>query len=202
MPMNKHIAVAVALVVVGWTFWGNLFPALPQALDLTTPVDVAEAPVLSPEEAAVANEAWATFEQYLAYARARNLEGIKSLSHQISATCADPARRDECNFLMDSVIEATKDFRRNEFTNVAYDERQIVLFTDYIEKGPESEPTQQVLLFTRTETGEPRMLGIRFCSGEKMMAELLNLSCIETDPEKRDQDSDGWWDHVEALFYK
>ncbi len=134
-------------------------------------------------------EAWTTFERYIEFARTHNLAGIKSLSHQISATCGDSSREEECFALMDSVYAFASTFKLSDFKHVLLDERQIIMYTDA--------PTVAILYFTRDEAGALKVLGIRFCFEDETVEE----KCVETDSIKEDEDGDGWWDSVESLFY-
>lgn len=200
--MNKNIAVVVGIIVVLATFFilpnlsteertdmGNLslfFPTLPSesAIKITTL-----------ENTSAGIEAWTAFEQYREYARTNNLPGLRSLSYQLSKACSEPVNVEECNTLMTSVYLFSKDFKQSDFHNVAYDDKQVVMSTDYLVLQGAEEPMKTVLYFVR-ESGEPKLLGIRFCFGEAK----LNETCVETDKVKRDQDNNGWWDDVEALF--
>jgi len=134
-------------------------------------------------------EAWTTFQNYLEFARTHNLSGIRSLSHQISATCSDLSREAECFALMDSVYAFTSTFKLNDFKHIQSDERQVIMFTDG--------PTVVILYFTKDESGSLKVLGMRFCLEDESVPNI----CVETDPAKRDQDGNGWWDDVESLFY-
>ena len=135
------------------------------------------------------SEAWTIFQDYLEFARTHNLSGIRSLSHQISATCSDLSREAECFALMDSVYAFTSTFQLSDFKHIQSDKRQVIMFTDG--------PTVAILYFTKDESGSLKVLGMRFCLEDET---LLN-SCVETDPTKRDLDGNGWWDSVESLFY-
>jgi hypothetical protein len=146
----------------------------------------------------VAAQAWATFEQYLEYARNHDLEGIKSISHQLSAACKDQSRKAECDNLMDTAYFFGKDFKQSDFTHVTYDERQIIMSTDYMDSWEGAdEPLALVLYFTRDNSESPKMLGMRFCVGEESKPED---KCVNTDPQTRDANKNGWWDDVEVLF--
>lgn len=136
----------------------------------------------------VAREAWTVFQNYLEFARTHNLAGIRSLSHQISATCNDPSKATECFALMDSVYAFASGYTLNEFRHVLSDERQIIMFTDG--------PTVAILYFTRAETNTIKVLGMRFCFED----EATVGSCVETDSVKLDENGNGWWDSVESFF--
>ena len=133
--------------------------------------------------------AWTTFENYLEFARAHNLAGVKSLSYQISATCSDATKIEECFALMDSVYEIAKDFKLSDFKHVEEDGRQIVMYSDG--------PLVAILFFTKDLGGTPKVLGLRFCLEDETFQE----KCIEAGSIRHDEDGDGWWDGVESLFY-
>ena len=137
----------------------------------------------------LAQEAWEIFQNYLAFAHAHDLEGLRTLSHQISDTCNNPAKEKGCFELMDSVYTLASPFTLNDFKNIISDEKQIIMYTD----GPDV----VMLYFTRKEDGTPKVLGMRFC----LENATETISCVETDPTKRDLNNNGWWDSVESLFY-
>ena len=143
---------------------------------------------ISGNELALSVESWTTFEKYLEFAKTHDLNGIRNLSHQISDTCNDPLREKECFALMDSVYSFASLFKQNDFNHILVDERQIIMYTDG--------PTVAMLYFTRNN-GPIKVLGMRFCLED----ETSPNSCVETDPLKRDLDSNSWWDDVESLFY-
>ena len=134
------------------------------------------------------DEAWQVFENYLEFARAHNLDGVKSLSYQISATCQDLAREAECLTLMDSVYAFGNALKKEDFSHVNYDNRQVILFTDA--------PNVAILYFTRDEKGVLKILGLRFCFED----ENAPGSCARN-VARDDTDGDGWWDSTESLFY-
>ena len=135
--------------------------------------------------------AWQVFQNYLEFARTHNLQGIKSLSYQMSATCLDPAKEKECFALMDGVYNIASSFKIEDFKNIQLDERQIILFTDIQDNA------RAALFFVRDENGTPKMLGLRFCGQEEGRTD----KCVDPDPNLRDKDNDGWWDNVQSLFY-
>lgn len=134
------------------------------------------------------SEAWQVFEHYLEFARTHNLAGIRSLSHQLSPVCEDPSKEAECFGLMDSVYAVAGHFEFSQFKHIQADERQIIMYTDG--------PTVVILYFARDKYRVPKLLGIKFCFEEAAQSR----SCVETDPAKRDLNSNGWWDEVESLF--
>ena len=208
--MNKYIAVAVALVVVGLAFWGNLglsskevptqskileFPSLGFSLDA---FNILKVPGYSDP---VGDEAFSVFSQYLVFAENHDREGIRTTNHQISEACADESRREECYQNMDNFYRFTSHLKREDFTEVYADDRQVVLATDTMDMRDTPLRVSEgraVLYFTRDSEGNPKMLGVKFCKP----GEVFTADCFETDPQKRDLDGNGWWDQIEVLFNK
>ena len=207
--MSKYIAIAAALVVIGSAFFINISSPKPSGNageaglmlpSLSFSLSKLRMPNLSPKPLSPEGErAWTVFEQYRTFAQEKNLEGVKSLSHQVSETCANQATRAECEVLMYNVVVFTQDFHKEDFNNVFFDERQIVMFTDPTETAEGGSLAQVILFFTRTNTGEPKVLGIRFCFRMKTDEDT---QCFSGDPATRDLNKNGWWDAVESLFYK
>lgn len=145
--------------------------------------------ILPNKDTAVINQAWATWEKYIEFAKAHNLAGIRSLSHQISKTCNDPSKEKECFELMDSVVNFSTLLKREMFNHTQTDDKQIMMWSEG--------PGVVILFFTKDQSGAPKVLGLRFCQED----EKSETRCVETDPDKRDLDGNGWWDSTESLFY-
>lgn len=197
--MKKHIATAVAIIVVVSALFVGLESrgstplakrlSEPLSLSLPTPsFDMLQfgLPIPMAEKPEVIKEAWQVFQNYMSAARDHDLPTMRTLSHQTGATCNDRAKEAECFELMDSVYHFGQNMTLDQFNEYFYDEKQIVMITD-------SEPLKVLLTFTRTPEGTPKVLGISWCVKEKP-----EDICLE----KVDSDGDGWWDFVEALFYK
>lgn len=222
MNIKKYIAIAVALVVV-------LIALVPQARHWVSeniahinvkPLNTAtttgpgslsgfSVPVLTFGNIGatpVAIEAWGVFQNYLVAAKSHDIAYLKSLSYQISPACeaalTDKTKTADCEELMDSVVFFTQRFKQSDFVRVAYDDKQIVLATEYIKISDAEELVKTVIYFVHLPAqagdGSPKVLGIRFCVGEEGESD----ECVETSAEKRDSDQDGWWDDVESLFKK
>ncbi|MEK7135207.1 MAG: hypothetical protein AAB780_00680 [Patescibacteria group bacterium] len=202
--MSKtNIAVTVALVVV----LGTILVFAPSSERMGGPRNLPLFSGLSlPFSSKVPNlndsfnvtAAWSTFQDYLKFAKAHDLEGVKSLSYQVSEACSNPEKITECERLMDSVSQIGAEFKLEDFKSVFYDDKQIIMSTDHMVIMEGLDKTKIVLFFVKSDVGEPKVLGIRLCFG----GESGNNTCVITDPETRDADKDGWWDDVEALFHK
>lgn len=146
-------------------------------------------------------EAWNTFANYRTAAEKHDTKALAALSYQLSPECtaalADSTKAEPCYQLMDSLTYFTQDFRQKDFTQVAYDEKQIVIATDYLKSSSTTDPVKTVIYFVRA-TSSPKVLGIRFCVGKDAEGDV----CVQTSPNTRDANKNGWWDDVEALFRK
>lgn len=207
--MDKKVAIAVSLIVVLGVFFissyqssaGSNFSEKVSHLNPQFSLPTLFLPSFSVSglnETAVALEAWSTFKDYLEATHTHNLPKVTELSYQLSPTCADPSKTEECYGLMDGFYYFAKDFKEKDFSNVVYDNKQIVLSTDYIPVEDTGVPLKTTMIFVRDESGKAKILKLRFCFESE---DGTRGRCVETDPEKRDLDNNGWWDDVEALFY-
>lgn len=208
--MHKPIAITLALVVVLGTFFGKeLLPAIGFAAAASETPSFSSPGFSFPTlpvgtwgnaGASAGEEAWETFAAYRSAAGRLDLPEVARLSYQLSPTCATAlsgaSDRAECNRLMESVAFFTQDLRREDFTEVASDDRQIVLATDYMEAEGVG-AVKWVLYFVR-DAGTPKLLGINFCTGQDTETDV----CVETRPEKRDMNNNGWWDSLEGFLNK
>lgn len=203
---TKYIGAMLALVVViGFVLIADYTPRAkgevggrPLLFPFTFSLPTLNVPGVN--NPALGKEAYAVFKQYLEFAKAHNLEGLRTVSHQISATCNDPTKEAECFRLMDSVYSISQDFKEEDFKHTYADNKQIVMFTDFINlsEADNAEPIRFVLFFTRDSEARPKVLGLKLCLPDKMNPE----NCVETNTFKLDKDNNGWWDQVEAFFYK
>ena len=211
--MQKNVAVTAALAVVLAVFFGgDILPAVgfaPITADASPSIGISIPRLSFPKFGfgtfsktsydPVASEAWEAFASYRSAAQEHNLAEVDRISYQLSSVCkaaiTDISKAPDCNQLMDSVAFFTGGFRQENFSEVAFDDRQVVLATPYMKHDNGSE--KWVISFVRTETG-PKLLGINFCTGEDSATDV----CAETDPAKRDTNNNGWWDSLEQFFRK
>lgn len=98
----------------------------------TTTVATTTATSTKPEiKNSLSHTAWTVFENYLNFAKAHDLSGIKSLSYQLSPTCADATKTEDCNALMDNVYFFGKDMKEKDFVVIWSDSKQIILSTNF-----------------------------------------------------------------------
>ena len=174
----------------------------------------------------VANNAWNVFENYLESVKNHDLESLRKYSHQISDTCNNPDLEEQCFVLMDNVYALGIQFKREEFKNIWFDEKQIIIASDYTTIDDDTFGSRgmarMIIYFTRDELGTPRVLSFNDLDGnfvlkkdlsnEELDKHLLESiqdddedglpNKIDPDPNKRDANGDGWWDSTETFFYK
>lgn len=203
--MTRNIIIILALLVVGSVFFINKgfygakenitkpdgLPVFSTSTLLSKPPIKLTLPALAipGTEAALSAKAWAIFQNYLEFAKAHNLVGLRSLSYQVSATCNDQSKEKECFALMDSVYSIAHLFELSDFTHIQSDKRQIIMYTDG--------PTVAMLYLTRDDSDSLKVLGMRLCFEDKTTVG----TCVKTDTIKNDSNNNGWWDQVESLFY-
>lgn len=149
--------------------------------------------------AKLGDEAFAVFGQYIDAAKMHDSERLKTLSYQVSPACSDPEKKSECIELMDSAVFFLERFKREDFTKVYADKKQIVLLTDYRSaselENERVDDLRYALFFVRE--AEPKVLGFRFCFRD---TEDPAQKCFDTKTLKRDRNNNDWWDELEKLF--
>ena len=129
---------------------------------------------------------------------------------------------------MDNVYSIAKDISSTNFRNVAEDDKQLVLYTDYQKVDGEEAGiygwTRAILIFTKDSEGNLKILAFNNANGaillkgertdkevkarlEEMISDKDNDFYPDeeeteagNDPALRDTDGDGWWDGVERYF--
>ena len=156
---NRTFIALIAIVVVifagykgfGWEVYINEAEALLEQMPREA---------VNQTDEKVGSEAWQVLTQYMGYAHAHDLEGVKSLSAKISPICADAAKQTECFALMDNVYNIYSQFGQEDFTHVLSDENKITLYTDY------QDNFRVAIYFTKKDT-IPKEAGMRFCYGNE-----------------------------------
>lgn len=202
-----HLIVLLALLATGFIlvssskhFETSSKPATPEKLSASLPKlssSLFETLGLNLRQNTLTKEmAWQTFLAYLQTLKEKDFETFLKLSHQVSPTCANPELRTECEELMDLVYEFGQTLAQEDFKHIASDERQAILYTDYLALE-DGWLERRAIYFTRVGV-LTKVLGIKACYTQDP---LLADDCINLDAETRDQNQNGWWDNLEALFY-
>lgn len=111
-------------------------------------------------QAVILDEAWGVFDAYRAAAKAHDLDKLSSLAYQLSDTCKNPEQRDQCDALMDNVVFFSQDFVKGNFSHVAADAKQVILYGDFGEVTATSSVTysRRIAYFARSEDGALKFL--------------------------------------------
>jgi hypothetical protein len=146
------------------------------------------------------NESWAVFESYRAAAKDKDLDKLREVAYQISATCQDEAQRAECDKLMEGVYNFIKDYRQEEFSLLGRDRKQVILATPYFYalEGEAPSATRAVLYFVRNE-GKLNFLSVNPFQGTIVLRNDEATSTVEAMIEEMiaDTDKDGMPDKTE-----
>jgi hypothetical protein len=154
--MKKLIIAVVALIVlIGALVWikkhqnPNVNPTPAPAL-------------LTKEDTQVLNEAWGVFAEYLTALKAHDLPSVTSLSYQLSDTCKDPKQLKDCYAKMDSVSSVVGVFKQTDFTHIAYDAKQIIIYTDWHTEKTDLAYgyARNIIYFVRKADGTPQVLSM------------------------------------------
>lgn len=183
------------------------------------------------------SEAWTVFRKYVSAAEKHDLASLSSVAYQLTAACKDPARRTECDGLMDNAFNYGSGFREEDMTHLISDKKQLILVSDYVKnlEGEAPSVTRGVIYFVRqdgalkflsfkpfdgsfiirtegaaTSTIEARLAEmVKDADGDTLPDEVelckgdnVDPNCAKTNPKAKDSNGDGWWDSIEALFYK
>ena len=102
---------------------------------------------------------WQVLDRYFTFTKAHNIAGVKSLSYQQSAACADAKREQECFSLMDGVSAFKNRLKPDDFPIKWEDAKQLILLTPIFKDDSVGYGYRQgVIIFTKTVDGELRLL--------------------------------------------
>jgi hypothetical protein len=140
----------------------------------------------------IKNQAWAVLEEYLTAAQAHDLEALRVLSYQLSDTCLDPERREACNALMDNVYNLGQLFVKEDFMNILFDDKQVILYGEYNMNLAGDVPgiTRPIIYFVR-EGDQVKLLSFHPFKGTLVFRGENSTSTIVTRLEDSVKDSDG-----------
>lgn len=146
--MNKYVITILFLILAGIGVWiwlqDNDDTGLEQVLGKETASTTEKTglssttPVNKPSKNISADEAWKVIQNYLAYAKAKDMSGVASLSYQLSDSCSkalknsgDNSSKTDCLGKIENAYSMGSAFKQSDFTNVWSDSRQIILSTPW-----------------------------------------------------------------------
>lgn len=148
--------------------------------------------------------AWAVFEKYLGYNKAKNIEGVRTVVYKIASVCEDPKLRIDCEGRMGSAYAYGSALKKEDFTNIWSDDRQIILAADFKinEDDQTIGRTRSIIFFIIDENGSIKMLsfspfkGATTSKGNASEEEYMNRIIRYTE----DKDNDGALDYIEECI--
>lgn len=150
------------------------------------------------------DKAWAVFQKYLGYNKNRDIEGVRSVVYKIAPICEDPKTRVDCEGRMGLAYIYGSALKKEDFTNVWSDDRQMILSSDFKteENSDNINRTRAIIFFIKDESGNLRMLsfspfkGASTNKGTASREELIDRITRYTE----DKDEDGAVDYIEECI--
>lgn len=220
--MNKKIILILLAVVLvaGGVYFINSKKVAP----IDTPVENIEQPEeqivqntqgtstpaskpATPGKEATKTLAWDLFQKYLSYNKVGDLSGVKSSVYKISEVCDMATPNQECKDRMQSAYSYGSVLKKEEFKNVWYDERQIILSTDFwTENSTEMGAYgrfRAIIFFIKDESGSWKMLSFSPFKGSiATKKEFGEKAEAEVKLQSDDSDMDGVSDYEEKCLDK
>ena len=136
--LKKIILGIIVIILAGGLLWflgKKGAPSATQNENIEKPEESSLTPELPQPTLPFSNDpkdvAWNLFQKYLAYNKARDFEGVKSVVYKIAAVCANPQTRIDCEARMNAAYQYGSVLKKENFVNIWTDEKQIILTTDF-----------------------------------------------------------------------
>lgn len=163
--MKKRIGLGILILIIAlagfWSYKKREATSLthPQA-DYSQSAGSVTTLTTGVESNPIALSAWQIFQEYLAAAKAHNIAALVPLSYKLSPICASVSTRSDCYAVMDRVVKAGSTFKEGDFKNVSYDNRQIIISTDWHLEENEVQIGygREVIYFVRDASGNAHVL--------------------------------------------
>lgn len=224
MNTNKKTIIFVvgilAIIALFWAFNSKLAfsptaTSTPQTSEENNQTDEqsGDTGILVPEQTlpfsnAPKDVAWAVFQKYLSYNKDKNLEGVKSVVYKVAPVCEDSKTRIDCEARMGSAYSYGSALKKEDFTNVWNDEKQIILSTDFwLESAKDLDQYgrfRSILFFVKGADNNWKLLsfspyaGGAVNKGAASQEEIDSRLIIYTE----DNDKDGMADYEEECLNK
>ncbi len=149
---------------------------------------------------------WALFQKYLGYNKNKDIEGVRSVVYKIASVCEDPKTRIDCEGRMGAAYSYGSVLKKEDFTNIWSDEKQIILATDFwLESSKDLDQYgrfRSIIFFVKGADGEWKLLSFSPAKGgatnkgaasqEEVDARLIRYT--------EDNDQDGIADYTEECI--
>ncbi len=211
--MKRRIYISLLVLVVAIVVLLTIFPKTTSHIELTTPnnkenisennsntsstTDSATKLVLSKPQ----SPEWEVFQKYITFAKNHDLEGIKTLSYQISETCKDKNLEKQCFALMDNVYQIGSNLKESNYVNKWSDGKQIIISTNPVKKteGDNVGYQQGFIIFTKDNSGNLKLLGLDPYKSVYLSKKDFSATELETRLKAMlaDSDKDGLYDEEE-----
>ena len=140
----------------------------------------------------IKEEAWETFQKYLASAKDQDLETLKTISYQLGETCRDESKIKECKDLMGNAYFFGSGMEKSSLTELVYDDKQIILFGKYMENISDSMISfQRPIIYFVREGESVKLLSFNPFQGSFLMRGDIATSTITEKLAKVTKDTDG-----------
>lgn len=213
--MNKKtliLALIVASIIGSYFIFNNKtidptvqteLPETKKETPLTAP-DLNITPITFSDTETIKERVWNVLQKYLNLAKNHDLAGLRIFAYQISPICNDPKQEKDCFLRMDSVYYLGSDLKKEDFKNVWYDKKQIILTTDFmIQENDETiGRTRGIIYFVIDDSSSIKLLSFSPAKGSVVQKgqadkkELEDRLLIYTE----DKDKDGKADYLEQCL--
>lgn len=206
---DKILYVAGALIIIAAFFIFKNTPATaPTGGTNESPEKIKIDPGISgmtlPLSNDIKDKAWEVFQKYLAFNKSKDIEGVRSVVYKIAPVCEDPKLRIDCEGRMGLAYSYGSVLKKESFTNVWSDGKQIILAGDFkvTKQGDDQSRNRSIIFFLVGDDGSIKMLsfspfsGATTGTGSASQKEIDDRLIIFT----KDTDNDGISDYVEECI--
>ena len=156
-----------------------------------------------PKTAARPNDPWVVFDLFVEYAKAGDVDGIRSVLFQPELVRCDNVTKEQCDNMIRFAYLVTSLAYKPEYVHRWEDDKQIILSTDYKPLGDDAAGQgyeRNYLYFAYASDGQLKYLGSHGASWSAVVQEGQTHEEFEEDMQEsmRDSDNDGIADNYET----
>jgi len=152
--------------------------------------------------------AWTLFQKYLEYNKAQNLDGVRSVVYKVASVCEDPKTTIDCKARMSAAYSYGSAMKKENFTNIWSDEKQIILSTDFwLESSEDMDQYgrfRSIIFFIKDADGNLKMLSFSPTKGGATNKGVASQEEVDDRIIRytEDNDEDGIADYEEECLNK